>query len=423
MQNAATIIASPQNLRARLARFGGRYALSLAGTVSVSVAHFGASILIFHALPAGGFGLFSFVIVAVAFCLSMSGSMLGAPATIAAARRAGGVWPEREMLFSASLIFAGLAGAAMAGLLLAAGAIALSAALFGLYASVMCLRFFARTYGYIENMPLRVTLSDLIYSAVLLAALTALVFLPHLAMPDVAAAMLLAALAGLLAAPPEFLRLQLRARPSLAGYAPVWREMSRFSLLGVISTEFSANAHAYIVTLIAGPKAFALIALGGLFMRPIGLALTALSDAERAPLARHVAARDGVRARRAVADFEWIALLMWLGTALLAAALLFAAPKLVLKDGFALRDVATVTLVWTAIMAVRVWRTGQSLLLQAAKEFAPLANASVMSSAVSLSLVLALLLAFGPVVSLIGLLIGDVALAGRIFLLSRRLRF
>ena len=65
---------------------------------------------------------------------------------------------------------------------------------------------------------------------------------------------------------------------TLAAYGPIWRDLTQWALLGVVTTELSANAHAYLVTLFNGPKSFALIAAGSLFMRPVSLCLTALPD-------------------------------------------------------------------------------------------------------------------------------------------------
>ena len=80
-------------------------------------------------------------------------------------------------------------------------------------------------------------------------------------------------------------------------YAPIFRDLTRWSLLGVVFTEVTVNAHAYLVTFIAGPGAFALLALGMLLMRP------ALAGAERP--ARPGAAGDDPRHRRGRLARRW----------------------------------------------------------------------------------------------------------------------
>ena len=368
---AAEPVSHGRAAQTRLSRVAARYMISLAGPVSVSASHFVASILIFRMLPAREFGLFSFVIVAVSFCLSMSGSLLGAPATVTAANRQEGQWPELPALLAASQIFAALAALAVTALLWIAGAHLPAAAAFGAYASVMCLRWFSRAYGYAQIKPTRVTVSDLVYAGVLIAGLSALGLLGDVSEVHVAIAMLLAAIVSLLAAEPGFLRRQFRLarRSALSGYRTIWHELSRWSLLGVITTEFSGNAHAYIVTLFAGPHAFALLALGTLLMRPARLSTTALGDVERAPIAVLLEKREFRRAARVVVEFQATTLLLWAGTAALAAAILWFAPGLVVKHGYARADVILVTAISVAIMLARVLRAPRAVLLQAGRKF------------------------------------------------------
>ena len=59
-------------------------------------------------------------------------------------------------------------------------------------------------------------------------------------------------------------------------------------MFGVVLTELTANAHAYLVTFISGPKAFAVLALGSLLMRPASLVLSALPDIERPRMAAKI---------------------------------------------------------------------------------------------------------------------------------------
>jgi len=73
-------------------------------------------------------------------------------------------------------------------------------------------------------------------------------------------------------------------------------------------------------------------------------------------------------------------------------------------------------------MAVRAIRTPEAVLLQAAREYRPLARASLWSSLVSLVTTLLLLLAAGPIASLGGILAGEALMTGNILALSRRWR-
>src|SRR6201990_1807291 len=56
-----------------------RYALSTAGPVATSGAHFLASLLFVRNLPASEFGVFSFVLVIAPFCMSIIAALLVLP--------------------------------------------------------------------------------------------------------------------------------------------------------------------------------------------------------------------------------------------------------------------------------------------------------------------------------------------------------
>ena len=64
-----------------------RYGLSTSGPVATSGAHFLASLLFVRNLPASEFGLFSFVLVIVPFCMSIIAALWCCPSTTPWARR------------------------------------------------------------------------------------------------------------------------------------------------------------------------------------------------------------------------------------------------------------------------------------------------------------------------------------------------
>jgi O-antigen/teichoic acid export membrane protein len=190
-------------------------------------------------------------------------------------------------------------------------------------------------------------------------------------------------------------------------------------VLGVVLTELTANAHVYLVTFAFGPASFGLLAVGSLLMRPAVLVLSALPDLERPEMARRIVAGDKDGALRSVKEFRTAAGAVWLATFLLAGAVLMWFPGLVLKHGYESGQVLVVLLFWGAITAVRVVRTPESVLLQAAGEFRSLAAVGGWSSATSLVATLVLMLSFGPVASLGGVLFGDLVMTALIFSLSR----
>jgi putative peptidoglycan lipid II flippase len=227
---------------------------------------------------------------------------------------------------------------------------------------------------------------------------------------------------GLAAFGTEFMAAQTRAlfAGSLRGFLPVWKDLARWSLLGVVTTEAASNAHAYLVTFISGPHAFALLAVGALFMRPVTLVMTALPDAERPAMARALAQNKVTQAMRALFQFRMAGIAVLGGTIALAAIVLIWFPKLIVKDGYDFHSIVAVVCMYAVIMAIKVARTPDSVFLQVLGEYKALSSASVRSSVVSVIVVLTLLLTVGPLWSLLGIIAGESVGAHRVFVLMRR---
>jgi cyanate permease len=101
---------------------------------------------------------------------------------------------------------------------------------------------------------------------------------------------------------------------------------------------------------------------------------------------------------------------IWLATLGVTAAVLTWYPQLVTKKGYDRTDVIKVVVMWALITAVRGLRAPDMVLLQAARAFRPLADASAKSCVAAVLATLLLLLAAGPIASLGGILIGDLVM-------------
>jgi hypothetical protein len=418
---AAFAAAVPAGIFQSALRVAGRYGLSTFGTMAIAGAHFIAALAFLRALPPAEFGLVSFAFVAVPPLLSATMSLVAASLLTTMYREKAVAQSALTTNLKANLCISVLVAALLAALLFAVGAGVAPSLLFGAYGGLMSSRQFARALGYIDGRPFAVTASDVTYSAVLLFGLAAL-FIAH--------AFSLLAIAGLLAAAAAtalvpfgraFLAQMFSAGFTgwLEEYSATFRDLARWSLLGVVSTEMTVNAHAYLVTLIAGPQSFALLAVGALFLRPVSLFLTALPEMERPAMVRGIVNGDMAEAFRPVKTFRLATAAAWLVTIALTAAVLTWFPGLVLKSHYAAGDVAVVVMLWAAIMAVRIVRTPDGVLMQAAAEFKRLAGASVGSAGVSIVLTLALLLLWGPIASLGGILVGELVMMVRLRVLIR----
>jgi hypothetical protein len=416
VHSAVLDIAAPSRIEKLLASVA-RYSLSALGPVCISGAHFLGAVLVLHTLTPVHFGLFSFVMTIVPFCISAAAALVGAPTTIGIRKRGHVDAAELATFQKANLVLALFAFAVVCASLLASGVSWHAALLFGLYGAVMSLRWLGRVYAYATDKPARAALSDVTYGTMLVAGLGALYLADHMTMTYIAATLAFASAVSLALFDSEYLVKQFApsAAGRLADYAPVWQDLTRWSLLGVAATELTINAHAYFVTLFSGPGAFALLALGSLLMRPVAVVLSSLPDMERPVMARAIGAGDLPRAFRAVNEFRTAAAAVLLGTILVAAVLLTWFPSLVLKQGYDARSATLIVAIWVVIMAVRALRTPDAVFLQAAGQFQPLASIGMKSCIVSLVATLTLLVAFGPVASLLGIVAGDVVMTGYVF--------
>jgi O-antigen/teichoic acid export membrane protein len=408
----AGLAEKPQSRLAPLMATVWRYGLSTSGPVATSGAHFVASLLFVRGLPAAAFGLFSFVLVIVPFAMSMTAALLVIPVT-----RALGEAPAIRARVVASclkmnLLLSLLTTLCVFALLLAAHAAPLPAILLGLFGGTFTFRWFARCFAYVEGRIRMAVASDLVYAIGLVLGLALLAMSHHVTLTAGASALLLAACFSLLPLGRKFFADQAAAlfSGSLRLYGATFRDVTRWSLLGVIFTEMTVNAHAYLVTFVAGPGPFALLALGMLLMRPASLVQSALPDLERPAMTRQIAARDWRALSRTVREFGAGLFAVLLLTLALDAGLLIWFPHLILKKGYGLHDVVIVASVSALIMAVRALRGPPAVLLQAAGAFKALAGIGTKSSAISILATLALLLAFGPIASLGGVLLGELVI-------------
>ena len=280
----------------------------------------------------------------------------------------------------------------------------------------MTVRWFARTLTYARGPAQRVLVSDMIYSFSLAGALIVLRALHLLTALTAVEVLFSSCFVALLSFGRPYLREQIGAlfNGSLAGYRSIWNELARWSALGVVLTEFTANAHAYLVTFIAGPAAFAPLAIGALLMRPVQLVLAAIPDQERPAIARLLGSGNYAGAHHSVNHFRMAAGAIWLLTAITAAGLVVWFPQLIPRKGYDPTQAFAVLGFFAAITAVRSFRTPESVLLQAAGQFRALAHASLWASMVSLAATFLLLLVSGPVLSLAGILAGEIVVTARV---------
>jgi O-antigen/teichoic acid export membrane protein len=383
-----------------------RYGVGIAAPASVAIAHFAVQLLLLRHLTPVEFGTFALLMVLIQLGYGVSNALISTPYTVAL-HDAEMTEGARQSFFSVNAVYAlgfGLA-CAVIGWVFAGGP---WIAVFAVYSTMAMMRWFGRAHCYAVFRQLNAAASDLSYAVLLLLFTGGLWYLGRVDLLGVSCALLAATIGSILAIRSGFFARQFgrAAFSSLRPYGRTWKAQSRWSLLGVVTTEATSNAHAYLVSAFAGPAAFAPLAAASLFMRPVALAITSLTQLERPSLSRAIMANDISRARAISRTFLIVLLLIWLAVAALAGAVLLVRPDLIAGQHYLASELQVAFALLAAVALLQSIQTPASVFLQAAREFRMLALASVVASVISILLATAALLAAGPIYSLLGIIAG-----------------
>ncbi|ADM09424.1 hypothetical protein PB2503_06792 [Parvularcula bermudensis HTCC2503] len=394
-----------------------RYGLAAIGPVGAAATQFYLLLVLLRLLSKDEFGSFSFLILSSQFCFGIWSALFCAPLVVMMNQETQEIATERVrsilganivLSIGVAVLFFGL------GMWLSIGTDA--ALLFGLFAGTVVVRWVARAHAYAAGKQIRTALSDGVYALTLFVG-TTVIFVQQIDSIVWASGMLLASvIAGYIPFGTAYWRQQIGAvRPkAVLSYHAVWKKHAGWSLLGVITTEATSNSHAYIVTALYGPAAFAPIAAAALIIRPIMVIVKALSEFERAQMAKTIVQRNFSALRQSLWMFRGMLLLVWIGSVGLAFLLFAFFPALVFPAEYDLRTLQIVATLWLSIAAVRIVRVPDNIFLQSSGYFKMLAFASIFSSGVSLFLVPVLTVLNGPVWSVVGILGGEVVFAAAI---------
>lgn len=390
------------------------YMMAGIGPVGTAGSQFILSLVLLRLLPPSDFGSFAFLLVASQLSWGLWSALFCAPLPVILHQYPPAERPFQEQcLLSSSMFGASLAIFVFGGIALALKVQLLGAILFGLYGAISLLRWYARAYAYSKGMPRTVMWSDLLYGGALLFGIAALALAHDNALIHAYAALFIASVCGLLAFGKAYLIAQFVGfrLSAVAAYPNIWCKHSGWSLLGVLTTEATANSHAYIITAFFGPKAFAPIAASAILIRPIGVAMNALTDFERARMAARIGVHDSAGAASTLPVFRGSLIAIWAVTAFAAIGLFLYNPRIIFPAHYDLIFLMMAATLWMMVSAIRLLRTPESALLQAAGAFRPLAFASIWSSAVSVAAVFILLWVGGIVWSIGGVLLGETVYA------------
>ncbi|GLV27633.1 hypothetical protein TomTYG75_01600 [Sphingobium sp. TomTYG75] len=413
---------SPETRVRKLGNIFGRFGLASLSSAIVSVSHLAVQLFSIHHLGTAAIGTLAFLLVIIQFGYSLSNALISTPYTIAVNQDDDADHKSFDFFFPVNLLLAASQGLICAAIAWATASPA-AAAMFGLAGTLSLVRWFGRSNAYAHHRPARAARSDLAYAGTIVVGLL-VASRTGADLASIGAMLVVASIAGLLPFGLSYLRRHFRMRPTraLSAYRPVWREQSGWTLVGVLSTEATSNAHSYIVTLLAGPAAFAPVAVGMLFFRPVNVCITALTQLERPRMTRAVARGDHDAAITSERIFMGALLFLWVGTCALAVVVLFIFPQLILKPTLDWQLVAIAVGLCALLSLVQCVQTPMSVMTQARKAFRPLAHQSLRSCGVGIVAVTLLTLAVAPIFSIAGVVLSQLVMMLGIWQLDRKWR-
>lgn len=387
-----------------------RFIIAIGGSAGVALSGFILSILLLRTVTPAQFGVYGFIQVVIALGFGISNALFGSPLTVALNRTETPKSGTAESYFKASFLISLLSSLSLVPLAISFGESPEIGAAFSASAMLMWTRWIGRSYANAIHQHRRVAVSDACYTVITLLGAATLFVLNEVSIKHVVSLQSLGAGLGLLALGFKSLVVQLRGiwnGPS-APFRQGFKEQGRHALLGVITTEATANVHSYMVTLMLGPAAFAPLAASVLLFRPVPLVILSLTQLERPRIAQLLRDTQLKAAWRAIRFFRGTVLTFWIFNLAIIYWIVTHYLDVVIRGHYDAKVIIQATYFWAAIMGLRCLRGPESALLQANGDFKPLARVTVISSLVTIPLVATLVYLYGAIWSLAGILTGEV---------------
>lgn len=386
--------------------------VGILGAFAYSGANFILSFMLQAVIPAGDFGLYAFALVFLQFGISLSNALFASPIVVSLASEE----VDRSILigsyFKANIVFISLASALLLVTLFLLGMAPTLIGIVLIQAIGLWLRWFFRSVELAEHRFAMAAMADVIYGIVTLSTGIALFLLTGVNEFNALSAMAAGAMASTLMIGGDTVRTILgRTSSTLRLYWKDFMQHSRWALLGVVTTEITANFHIYVLTLFLGPAAFAPVATVSLFFRPIPILMQAITQFERPVLARAFKAGDLQQVHNNVNNIHKIITMAVIINTLMVVILLEYFPLFIGGGQYADALLWPIVFLLAFGQVVRGLRTGSSAALQGVGCYKPLAFVTVKAAPITmLGTVLALIFNFEVIaLVLFSVLIGEFA--------------
>lgn len=379
--------------------------------------------LLFYA-PLADYGFFAFLQVVQGLLLGISTALFSAPLLSRQNPPAGQAPVAIGSFILLQLLFV-LAGAGLIWLLASFYQMApVTAFWLALATALQLWRWFGRSLLQNSADSRALIRVDASFSLVALCGTALLWWLQQISLQQLALLNALAAFVSLVCAGAGFWRShgQLWRQLDWSEWQQGYAQQGKPALIGVCSGEAAANAHSYLITLLAGPAAFAPIAAAAMLFRPCALLLSNFSQLARGQLLQAWQAGQALPAL--VRRYRWHTLWLWAGNCVLVLLLLslgasqleaWLADKAMPAEQFMLA-----VLLWAVLSFLRTWRSSATLQLQVQDQFAALARTALWPALLSVVLVALFLGCWSPVWSLVAVILSELWMARLLALALRR---
>lgn len=403
---ARTITCAPDRRR-----HAQKYAQALSGQLVLGAFSFCLNLYLLRQLSLPDYGLFAFTQFWAQLAGQLNGALVATPLLVHLPALPGAVARCRFeiLMFSANGVMVAAFAVISAGCAAVIGLDAPAALLFAAFIAATTLRNFSRCLAFAKQRPDVTLTGDLCLVAASLGGLALLVGAS--AEPGLAPVFGALTLAHLLTAALELTLVRSAPvvrlnRSALRRYRRIWQEV-RWALLGSSTTIVQAQAHSLMVTFAAGAGAYAPLAAAQVLFGPIGIMINAVQNVMRPELAAAIARgnRRGVMVASALSTgLLVLAVIVFGGLLALAWPWIEAA---LYAEKYQTQPMAAIALGCWAIALCRAVYTPPGSLLQAMRQFRPLALGTVGGAVLSTMGVAASLVFLTSAWSLAGVLAGE----------------
>lgn len=387
-----------------------RFLLGSFGSLYSAGANLAVALIALLTQPPEVFGAYAFFQVLVGLAYSILNATIGTPISISINKDKIQKSELGFLLITSNLICLIAAATTYVSFYFFLGITEL-ASIFSITTFALTLRWSARLLSHSIMMPRRVMVSDIIYSTSILIGACALLLYDNFSFSLVMNIISIGAFISILSFGKElyFWQIQAFISPDIQQAKQAFLKYGRWSTLGVVATEITANFHSYLVTFMYGPKAFAPIAAALLLFRPTMVVITSLTQMERPAFSRMISDKNILGIQRKIRGFSMmVAIAVFLNLAV-GVLIALSVPQQIIESKYEYYPLIVSSILWAIIFLLRSYRGPISALIQAMGELKQLSFVFVFGAVVSITSVVVISFFYGAVASLIGVIFAELA--------------